>query len=175
AALAPLVNWLQGRRAVRWLLEKLAGIDRRRSLPPLHFNHLRRWFTRHGPDGEAGKRGRVLLLDDCFTTFNEPQVGRAAVRVLERAGYEVELAGLECCGRALISKGFLREARELVRRQVRGLRRRLADGAPLLGLEPSCLLTLADEWTELLPGPDTRAVADAARLADGWLAGEVRA
>ena len=51
----------------------------------------------------------MLLLDDCFTTFNEPDIGRAAVRVLERAGYAVELAGLICCGRPMISKGFLHE------------------------------------------------------------------
>src|SRR5262249_7161109 len=115
----------------------------------------------------------VLLLDDCFTTYNEPQIGRAAVRVLEKAGYEVELAGLVCCGRALISKGFLREARGLVEQQVRPLRARLDDGIPLLGLEPGCRLTLPDEWTEWLPGRDARAVAAAAHLADGWLAREV--
>ncbi|MBI1914529.1 MAG: FAD-binding protein [Planctomycetes bacterium] len=175
ATVAPLINWLQRNRAVRWLMEKLAGIDRRRSLPPLYFDHFRRWFARHRPADEAGRHGKVLLLDDCFTTFSEPAIGRAAVQVLEKAGYEVELAALECCGRALISKGFLREAQDLVRRQVNGLRQRLANGTPLLGLEPSCLLTLADEWTELVPGPDTRAVADAARLADGWLASEVKA
>ena len=175
AAVAPLVNWLQRNRLVRWLMEKAAGIDRRRSLPPLFFNHFRRWFRRHPPAREAGAWGKVLLLDDCFTTFNEPDVGRSAVRVLEKAGYTVELAGLVCCGRALISKGFLRAARELVQRQVKDLRRRVADGTPLLGLEPSCLLTLTDEWTELVPGPDTRAVADAAHLADGWLAAAVNA
>jgi FAD/FMN-containing dehydrogenase/Fe-S oxidoreductase len=174
AALAPLANWLQRRKLVRWLMEKFAGIDRRRSLPRLHFHHFRRWFARHKPAREAGAWGKVLLLDDCFTTYNEPAIGQAAVRVLEKAGFEVELAGLVCCGRALISKGFLREARELVETQVRDLRRRLEDGTPLLGLEPSCLLTLADEWMELVPGADTRAVADACHLADGWLAQQVK-
>jgi FAD/FMN-containing dehydrogenase/Fe-S oxidoreductase len=175
APLAPLVNFLQQRRSLRWLLERLAGIDRRRSLPPLHRDHFRRWFARHVPDPGAGSRGRVLLLADCFTTFNEPNVGRAAVRVLERAGYAVELADLSCCGRVLISKGFLRMAKALVLEQAAGLARRVADGTPLLGLEPSCLLTLADEWTELLPGAETRAVAAAVHLADGWLAQQVHA
>jgi FAD/FMN-containing dehydrogenase/Fe-S oxidoreductase len=174
AALAPLVNGLQRNRLVRWLMEKFAGIDRRRSLPPLHSQHFRRWFARHRPAPEAGTRGNVLLLDDCFTTFNEPRIAVAAVRVLEKAGFAVELAGLECCGRPMISKGFLHQTRELVQRQVPALRRRLADGTPLLGLEPSCLLTLADEWTELLPGPDTLAIADACHLADGWLAREAK-
>jgi FAD/FMN-containing dehydrogenase/Fe-S oxidoreductase len=173
APAAPLVNWLQTRRSLRWLLEKMAGIDRRRSLPPLHADHLRRWFharTRPLTDGD-----KVLLLDDCFTTFNEPETGRTAVRVLEAAGCNVELAALTCCGRALISKGFLRAARELVAQQVPELARRVADGTPLLGLEPSCLLTLADDWPELVPGTDTRRVADAARLADAWLAQRAKA
>jgi Fe-S oxidoreductase len=175
APLALVVNWLQRRRALRWLLERLAGIDRRRSLPPLHRSHLRRWLRRHRPDPAAGRAGKVLLLADCFTTYNEPAVGRAAVRVLERAGYAVRPADLFCCGRVLISKGFLHRAKALVQAQAPALARAVAGGTPLLGLEPSCLLTLADEWLELLPGPDTERVAAAAQLADGWLAGQVRA
>ncbi|HKI32459.1 MAG TPA: FAD-linked oxidase C-terminal domain-containing protein [Gemmataceae bacterium] len=179
AAAAPLVNWLQTRRPLRWLLEKTAGIDRRRSLPPLHAEHFRRWFHKHSPSPAVAIPGlggqKVLLLDDCFTTFNEPEIGQAAVRVLEAAGCSVELAGLTCCGRSMISKGFLRPARDLIAAQLPGLARRVGDGTPLLGLEPSCLLTLADEWPDLVPGPDARRVADAARLADAWLAQEAMA
>jgi FAD/FMN-containing dehydrogenase/Fe-S oxidoreductase len=173
APIAPVINFVQNRRPFRWLLEKVAGIDHRRSLPPLHRQHFRRWFARHAPDPAAGTRGRVLLLDDCFTTFNEPAIGRAAVRVLERAGYTVELAGLTCCGRPMISKGFLHQTRTLIQEQAESLASRLADGTPLLGLEPSCLLTLADEWTELLPGPQTKAIAAACHPADNWLARQV--
>jgi Fe-S oxidoreductase len=175
APFAPVVNWLQQRRLLRWLLEKLAGIDRRRSLPPLYADHFRRWFRRHQADPHAGARGRVRLLADCFTTFNEPAVARAAVRVLERAGYAVELADVACCGRTLISKGFLRRTRTLIQEQVPALARQAAGGPPLVGLEPSCLLTLADEWTELLPGPETRAVAAGCHLADDWLARQAHA
>jgi Fe-S oxidoreductase len=171
APFARVVNWLQERRGPRWLLEHVAGIDRRRSLPPLHADHFRRWFSRRPP--AAGRR--VLLLDDCFTTFNEPAIGRAAVRVLEHVGCSVELVGLSCCGRALLSKGFLAEARSLVEAQLPGLAARLDDGVPLLGLEPSCLLTLADEWPELVPGPEARRVASAARMVEGWLAQEAEA
>jgi Fe-S oxidoreductase len=175
APFAPLLNFVQKRGIVRWILEKTAGIDRRRSLPPLHRHHFRRWFAHHQPDAAAGTRGRVLLLDDCFTTFNEPAIGRAAVRVLERAGYSVELAGLVCCGRPMISKGFLNPTRALIQEQAADLARRLADGTPLLGLEPSCLLTLADEWTELLTGTQTKAIAAACHLAEDWLARQIQA
>jgi Fe-S oxidoreductase len=169
---APLINLVQWLWPTRWFLEKTAGIDRRRSLPRLRAWHFRRWFARRRARNAKPNGQRVLLLDDCFTTFNEPKVGKAAVRVLEATGCSVELAGLTCCGRPMISKGFLKEAQALVQAQAPGLARRLADGAPLLGLEPSCLLTLADEWRELVPGADTQSIAAAADLADNWLAKE---
>jgi Fe-S oxidoreductase len=69
----------------------------------------------------------------------------------------------------LISKGYLTKARELAREQLPALAARVADGTPILGLEPSCVLTLADEWPELVPGPDADRVAGAVHLADHWL------
>ena len=72
-----------------------------------------------------------------------------------------------CCGRAMISKGFLTDARELARDGIAKLDRYAAAGVPILGLEPSCILTLADEWPELVPGPAAKRVAAAAELADG--------
>ncbi|HYT87285.1 MAG TPA: FAD-linked oxidase C-terminal domain-containing protein, partial [Gemmataceae bacterium] len=173
ARFAPLINRVQQSGLFRWLLEKVGGIDRRRSLPLLHADHFRRWFARHKPAAGAGRAGRVLLLDDCFTTFNEPEIGLAAVHVLESAGYQVELAGLTCCGRPMLSKGFLPQARDLIAAQAPALATRVADGTSLLGLEPSCLLALADEWPELVAGPDTQRIAAAAHLADGWLARQV--
>jgi Fe-S oxidoreductase len=175
AMAAPVVNWLQTPRVMRWLLEKLAGIDRRRSLPSLHRYHFRRWFARHTPLPSAGHYGRVLLLDDCFNTFSEPEIGQAAVRVLEGAGYTVELAGITCCCRPLISKGFVRESQKLVRSQLPRLASRLGEGVPLLGLEPSCALTLADEWPELVPGADSQAVAASVELSEVWLARQAAA
>jgi len=174
--MAPVFNTLQNASLSRWLLEKLAGIDRRRSLPALHFQHFRRWFAHHRPAPTAGTRGNVLLLADCFTTYQEPNIGRSAVQLLEAAGFRVRLADLFCCGRVWISKGFLRHAKAWVQTQASSLARKLTPDTVLLGLEPSCLLSLVDEWPELLPGPDTRRIAAAARLADDFLAerGELR-
>ncbi|MDY3551587.1 FAD-linked oxidase C-terminal domain-containing protein [Gemmata sp. JC717] len=177
ARFAGLNNWLARRPLVRRAVEDLAGIDRRRSLPEWHRDHFRKWFARRT---EHGKRGRVtrpdrrvVLLDDCFTTYQEPHIGRAAVTVLERAGYAVELAGV-CCGRAMISKGFLTEARALARDGIARLDQFAAKGVPILGLEPSCVLSLADEWPELVPGAAAKRVAGAAEMADAWLARQAR-
>ncbi|WP_439625570.1 FAD-binding and (Fe-S)-binding domain-containing protein [Gemmata sp.] len=192
ARFAGLNNWLARRPFLRRLLETAAGIDRRRPLPEWHRDHFRRWFSRarsaeRGTRSEHQKSGavipnsalraphsrRVILLDDCFTTFQEPRIGRSAVTLLERAGYTVELAGV-CCGRAMISKGFLTDARELAKRGIARLDAAAAAGVPVLGLEPSCILTLADEWPELVPGPAAKRVAAVAELADAWLARQVR-
>jgi len=174
AATAPLANWSLRQPAFKWLLEQVAGIDRRRTLPTFAPNHLRRWFRRHQADPRAGSRGTVLLLDDCFTTYNNPEVGRAAVRVLEASGYRVELAGLPCCGRPALSKGLLPLGRELARENVRKLVGHARNGTPILGCEPSCLLTLVDEYRDFRLGPDADLVATAAQLVDTFVADPAR-
>ncbi len=173
---APAANFVQHNHLVRWLMHHFVGVDKRRRLPELHFRNFRRWFAWHKRRRTMIPRleDTVLLLADCFTTYNEPAIGKSAVRVLETAGFGVELANLTCCGRTLISKGFLAEARDLIHAQAPRLASRLARGTPILGLEPSCLLTLVDEWPELAPGPATALIAKAAHLADGWLAKQVR-
>ncbi len=178
APFARITNWLGRRGMARWLLEAVTGIDRRRPLPTLHRNHFRAWFAQHRSTLPAtaphrstlpATAPRVLLLDDCFTTYQEPQVGRAAVELCERAGHRVELVGV-CCGRAMISKGFLTAARKLARDGVAKLSRAAAEGVPILGVEPSCILTLADEWPDLVPTPEAKQIAANVELADGWLA-----
>ncbi len=113
AAVAPLANWAARQRSLKLLMEWTAGIDFRRTMPAFAPENFRRWFARRTPAPGAGQRGEVVLLDDCFTTYNCPEVGQAAVRVLEAAGYRVRLAGLACCGRPAISKGLLDTARGL--------------------------------------------------------------
>lgn len=169
APLAEINNWLARRPWVRRVLESVTGIDRRRSLPELHLNHFRKWFANRKKSSQARSSRSIVLLDDCFTTFQEPRIGRAATALLEQAGYTVELAGV-CCGRAMISKGFLTDARRLAQEGVAKLDRYAAAGVPILGLEPSCILTLADEWPELVPGSATKRVAAASEMADAWLA-----
>ena len=108
---APLSNWMLRLPGMGLLMEKLAGIDRRRPMPRFVRQHFAKWYDRHERP-KSSPRGPILLLDDCLTSFCEPSVNQAAVEVLEAAGYEVHLANLECCGRAAISKGFLTNARD---------------------------------------------------------------
>jgi Fe-S oxidoreductase len=177
SALAPLSNWARSIPGAAMLLQRVIGIDARRPLPRFERNHFRRWFRRRGNkpaapmNGVAAPaRGPIVLLDDCLTSYCEPQVNRAAVAVLEAAGYQVHLAGLECCGRAAISKGLLDESRHLAQRNIARLLPWAERGVPIVGCEPSCLLTLVDDYLDLVPGDAARRVAAAASLIETHLA-----
>jgi len=173
AALAPLSNALPRLPGARALLERTLGIAAARPLPRFERDTLLRWDARR--DRRAGRvgassRGDVVLLADSFTTFTEPWIGRAAVELLERAGWRVRLQSAGCCGRASISKGLLGDARRMAGAMVDRLAGDAARGTPIVGVEPSCLLTLRDEYLSLLPG-DARAeaVAGQAQLVAGLL------
>jgi len=105
--------------------------------------------------GTAALRGKVILWDDTFVRYHEPAIGRAAVRVLEAAGFEVLLpTGRECCGRPAFSQGRLDMARELGAHNL-ALLATLEPGAPILFLEPSCYSMFAEDYRELkLDGAD---------------------
>ncbi len=165
---APFANWLAAFGPNRWLLERVLGIDRRRPLPRLARETFADWFARRPARG-AAPRGDVVLFHDTFVTYNEPGIGRAAVELLETGGYRVVLVDRKCCGRPLISKGMLRQAREHAAWNVDRLRSYAEDGIPILGLEPSCLLTLRDEYVDLLRTDAARAVASRSLLLEEFL------
>jgi Fe-S oxidoreductase len=136
---------MSGLAPSRWLLERVAGIDRRRPLPALAAETFTQWFKRR-PVPPAPPRGEVVLFDDTFVTYNAPWIGQAAVQFLETAGYRVVLVDRKCCGRPMISKGMLDEARENSRWNVAQLAPYAKRGVPIVGLEPSCLFSLRDEF-----------------------------
>jgi len=171
AHLPALFNWASGLAVTRWLLERVAGIDRRRPLPKLAAATFTEWFRHHAPSA-AAPRGEVVLFHDTFVTYNTPEIGRAAVELLEAAGYRVVLVDKKCCGRPLISKGMLAEARAHAAWNVGRLASYARRGVPIVGLEPSCLLTLRDESVDLLGTDDARTVARHAFLLEEFLARE---
>jgi FAD/FMN-containing dehydrogenase/Fe-S oxidoreductase len=168
ARMPGLVNALSALPVSRWLLEKVAGIDRRRPLPALARETFTDWFSRR-PAPAVAPRGEVVLFHDTFVTYNTPEIGRAAVEVLEAGGYRVVLVDRKCCGRPLISKGMLDEARAHAAWNVARLAPWAARGVAIVGLEPSCLLTLRDEYVDLLRTDEARAVAGQSALLEEFL------
>lgn len=175
-----LANPLLKTSLMRGLLEKVAGIDRRRTLPAFAGRaNLRTWFSQRKPEIPQPGGRKIILLDDCFTTFNHPEVGRAAVRLLEKAGYEIELVGGLCCGRPAVSKGLLDVGRELAGALVDRLSPAARAGVPIVGLEPSCLTMLVDDNRHLRLADAAQAVAKATTqleslVADAIESGRIR-
>jgi Fe-S oxidoreductase len=156
--LAPgLANAALASRGLRWLMEKTLGFARQRPLPHYAAERFDRWFARRGAGAAParGHRGKVMLWDDTFVRYHEPHIGRAAVAVLEAAGFEVVLPrGRKCCGRPAFSQGNLREAARLGRHNL-ALLEADAERLPVLFLEPSCWSMFAEDYRELkLPGAE---------------------
>ena len=172
AAMAPLSNWVAGSRLMRALVERLGGVDRRRPLPRFERETLQRWFARRAPltPATGARRGPVVFLADSFTSYTEPEIGRAAIELLELAGWDVRLAGTVCCGRALISKGLLDDARSRQRELIAQLAPAALAGVPIVGCEPSCVFTLKHELVELAVGDSgAAAIGREARMVDDLL------
>jgi Fe-S oxidoreductase len=162
------VNAIARLSITRRLMERLLGISRHRVMPAFAARTFRQWFA-----GRAGAaQGEpVVLFVDTFVEHNHPQVGRAAVRVLEACGYRVELAPDQvCCGRAMISKGLLDRARQMAAHNLDALFPLAERGVPIVGLEPSCVATLRDEYLDFFPDdPRTGVLAESALLLEELL------
>jgi FAD/FMN-containing dehydrogenase/Fe-S oxidoreductase len=166
SAFAPLSNLVWALPGARALMERALGVSRRRPLPRFQRQTLLRWFARR-ERRQGAPLGRVVMLADSFTTFTEPGVGIAAVELLEMAGWEVDLVGDRCCGRAAISKGRLDDAARHATAMTARLAKAAHQGIAVVGVEPSCILTLLEEHVSLQPdSADARLVAQQVRLVD---------
>ncbi|MEU9889682.1 FAD-binding and (Fe-S)-binding domain-containing protein [Sphaerisporangium sp. NPDC051011] len=157
-----LANALARVRPLGALAKRLAGIDHRRTIPTLNSESLRTWISRRKPIG-TGRR-RVVLWIDTFTNTLSSDVGQAAVRVLERAGYEVLIPPEPaCCGLTLISTGQLDRARASLEHALDVLYPYVREGLPVVGLDPSCAAVLRSDIRELLKDPRARELSAAVK------------
>ena len=172
--MAPLSNWLVQNPFQRWLNEKLLGIDRRR-IPPNFTQHtfLHQWskqaISQNHPDSKD--KTSVAIFVDTFTNYYEPQHAMAAAKFAERLGVRVLLPERVCCGRPLISKGFLHEARRQAAATTRILAPLAECSTPILFCEPSCYSAVRDDHPHLLRGElkaQAQKVADSCLTFEEW-------
>jgi FAD/FMN-containing dehydrogenase/Fe-S oxidoreductase len=170
--LGPLLDLRDRVPGLAMLSEKLLGFSARRALPAWHRAPYR------DPEPEAAAAGReAVLLVDTFSRWFEPENARAAGRVLRRAGYSVRAARVPgerplCCGRTFLAAGLVEEAKAEARRLIAALAPFVERGVPVIGLEPSCLLTLRDEAKAMLPGEESDALSRQAMLFEEFVAAE---
>lgn len=161
AALMPkLVNLVNASNPAKEVYRTVFGITKERGLPRFADQTFYRWFEARpvtNPQGEP-----VVILNDLFMNYHEPEIGIAMVLVLEAMGYKVMVTRPHQSGRTYLSKGFLSAAKRVARRTVAELRGYAMRGVPIVGQEPSEILTLRDEFLDLVPDSE---LADAQRLA----------
>ncbi len=143
-------NWLIRFPATASIIKRFAGFATERSLPRIQPQTLQRWFQRHIPHAKAGTHGKVYLFCDEFTNYNDTPIGIAAVELLERLGFSVEIPYHVESGRAAMSKGLLRQARRMAEENVRSLAPMIDRESPLIGIEPSAILSFRDEYPVLV-------------------------
>src|SRR5215218_6039219 len=162
AALMPsLYNAIVGTRLAR-RVAGLAGIDPRRSLPRVTNRTFSHRFQRL-PQGTGPTE--VALFNDTWNEYQRPEVGEGAVRLFAAAGARVHLPKVVCCGRPMLSEGLVDEARKNAKRNLDLLMPLVERGVPLVGLEPSCILTMRDDYRKLLPDDErVEKLAEATRL-----------
>ena len=172
ARIAPLLNLRNRVSFAAELGERWFGLSAKRKLP--------QWSARPYRGAAAGSGREAVLLVDTFNRWFEPENARAAERVLTRAGFRVVSPDPArgrplCCGRTFLAAGLVDEARAEARRTVEALAPYVRAGTPIIGLEPSCLLTLRDEFPAILPNAETKALAAHAQLFEEFVDSELAA
>ncbi len=150
AATAPLSNWANGFPPARMLMESVLGIDRTRNLPRFHHKTFARWFRERGAKVADGRK--VAFFFSCSVNYNEPQVGRDAVSVLERNGCTVQCPEQVCCGMPYLDGGDIAAATENARKNVASLLPLVEAGADVVVPQPTCSYVLKKEYPMLVPG-----------------------
>lgn len=145
-----LANFFTQSPGLRVVAKALAGFSQKRTIPAFATKTFREWFANRERGGETATP--VLLWPDTFTNYFEPEAGKAAVEVLERAGFEVRIPDrVLCCGRPLYDYGMLTTAKKLLADILDTLRSDIDAGTPIVGLEPSCVSVFRDELRNLFP------------------------
>ena len=151
--LAPFSNWVLQSEFARWMNERLFGLDRRRLPPEFTRQTFLQWWRRHSSKQKEGKDAdAVVLFADTFSNFFEPNQLIAVVRIAEELGLSVEVPKRVCCGRPLISKGFLGEATRQAEATTNVLYSVAQQGRAIVFCEPSCYSAVQDDHPQLLRG-----------------------
>jgi FAD/FMN-containing dehydrogenase/Fe-S oxidoreductase len=170
SAFPSLFNYISSSSLSKKMLHWM-GIAQERTLPLIANKRFSSWFKKHTQP--SGLKRQIVLFNDTFTEFNQPEIGKAAVHILNALGYQVLVPPWHCCGRPMISKGLLPRARKKAEDLIEILYPFANQGLAIVGLEPSCILTLKDDVESLLPSNSkVKTVVNACVTLDEFLSKE---
>ncbi len=183
-SLVPSVyNFFMTNNFTSTIIKKTVGFAVKRSMPTLSKQTLKSWYNqrakvngKNGVNSSAEVKGKVYLFCDEFTNYNDAHIGITAVQLLEQLGYEVELPIHEESGRAWLSKGLIREAQKIANKNIELLSGIITEQTPLIGIEPSAILTFRDEYPDLATDNNleaSKSLAKNALFIDEFIAREI--
>ncbi len=177
-ALSPgLYNFVMTYGPVSKWVKRLSGFAEQRSMPTLHTTTLRQWYKKHRAQKNASGGRKVYFFCDEFTNFNDTEIGIKAILLLEKLGYEVIIPKHEESGRAWLSKGLVRAAKKIANKNIEHLHPLISEKTPLVGIEPSAILTFRDEYVDLAEDhlfDAARQLASHTYLIDEFIAAEIQ-
>ncbi|MFN6945833.1 MAG: FAD-binding and (Fe-S)-binding domain-containing protein [Cytophagaceae bacterium] len=174
-----LANFVQRNALTGGLLKKILGIAQARTLPELSPFTLRKWVSKNEAELKPKTkpvRGKVLLFCDEYTNYNESDIGIKAIKLLTRLGYEVSVPKHLESGRTYLSKGLIRDAQKIAKKNITYLKGLVSENTPLLGIEPSAILTFRDEYPKMAGESllqDAQLLAKNSFLIDEFIASEI--
>ncbi len=177
-AIAPaMYNFIMTGPGISHLVKKISGFAGQRSMPVLYKTTLKNWYRKRQMIREKVAGGRkVYLFCDEFTNYNDVEIGIKSIELLERLGYEVIIPVHEESGRAWLSKGFLREAQKIANKNIALLSPLITEDTPLIGIEPSAILSFRDEYIDLADDDKFEAARQLSKnvfMIDEFIAGEI--
>jgi FAD/FMN-containing dehydrogenase/Fe-S oxidoreductase len=180
AALMPgIYNFVMKHKNTGNIIKKLSGFAKERSMPTVYKTTLRSWYEKRqkaeGGRGKARERQLYFFCDE-FTNYNDTEIGIKAILLLEKLGYEVIIPEHEESGRTWLSKGLLREAKKIINKNIVALHPLITEDKPLIGLEPSAILTFRDEYVDLADDDlfeIAKALSKKVFTIDEYIAGEI--
>lgn len=149
---APIVNSAVALKPVRYAMDKVMAIDHRRVFPKYAHGTFTSWYRKHAAAAQAAYAKQVAYFHGCYVNYNNPQLGKDLIRIMNALGYGVQLLDKEkCCGVALISNGLYKQARRQAETNLASIRRAVSDrGLTVLATSSTCTFTLRDEYPHLL-------------------------
>ena len=181
-ALAPgIYNFMMTNGGVSKMIKKFSGFAMKRSMPTMHKITLLAWYKKSRKSGVGSQQPetanrRVYLFCDEFTNYNDTEIGIKAIQLLEKLGYEVIIPEHIESGRAWLSKGLIRKAKEIANKNIVLLHPVIKADTPLIGIEPSAILTFRDEYVDLADDDkldNAKKLAANVFLIDEFIAGEI--